>query len=385
MRVLIVRLRAIGDVIHALPVACALKDQVPGVFVGWLAEAWASKVIRAHDAIDQHITVAPGWARSFRQVLRLRRELRALRFDVVLDLQGVRSSVFAALLSGAPRRLGFAGMIGHEFRQLISSTDRIHSISQGIARRLHFGLVWARSEHIVDRYLEILTPLCGRAGVPRFDIPESDDDAEVVRSFLRSVGLQEREFAVINPGGPVWRRWPAERFAAVADHLASSHRLPTVVLPGLRDEMQAAQQVVALAETRAVLAPQLPLSQLGALARRSQVFLSGDTGPLHLAAAVGAKCIGLIGHEFAERLRPYGLGNIVVRGKPVPFHLLRHGGLGEDAMKAINVDEVCRACDEALAGRPAPTSAALRQDSNSSDRSVGRRSGRTINTYITAT
>lgn len=339
-----------GDVVHALPVACALKDLVPGVFVGWLAEEWASRIVRTHDAIDRHVTVPRGWARSLPQILRLRRELRALRFDVVLDLQGVRGSVLAAMLSGAPRRLGFTGMIGHELRCLLSSTERIHAVARGVARALHFELVQAGSEHIVDRYLEILTPVCGRAGAPRFDIPESAADADAVREFLRAAGLEEGAFAVINPGGPAWRRWPPERFAAVAGHLTSSHRLPTVVLPGLRDEVPAAHRVVALAEARAVLTPELTLGEVGALARRSRLFLSGDTGPLHLAAAVGAKCIGLIGHEFADRLRPYGPGNTVVRGKPAPFHLLRRGGLGEDAMDAIAVDAVCRACDATLAG-----------------------------------
>ena len=101
MRILIIRLRAIGDVIHGLPVACAIKDRFPGAFVGWLAEDWASDVLEGHASIDQRIALPRRWERSPLALWNLRCDLRASRFDVVVDLQGVRGSVLAALLSGA--------------------------------------------------------------------------------------------------------------------------------------------------------------------------------------------------------------------------------------------------------------------------------------------
>jgi len=350
MRILVVRLRAIGDVIHALPVACALRDHLPGVFVGWLAEDWASEVLIGHPALDELITVPRQWARSLREILRLRRQLRVLRFDAVLDLQGVRSTVLAALLSGARKRLGFAGMAVHDLHRLISNPEHLHSLSRAIARAFHFELVRARSEHIVDRYLEILSPLGVSAGAARFGLPESKKDMQMVARYLDTAGIREKHYAVINPGGPASRRWPPERFAAVATYLSSAHGLRTVVLPGVgNEERRAAQAVVAGAADQATLAPPLTLGQLGVLARRSRIFLSGDTGPLHLAAAVEASCIGLIAHELAGRFRPYGSANLVVRGMPVSMHALRQNGLGGDAMQAIGVDAVYWACDEILA------------------------------------
>ncbi len=318
MRVLIVRLRAIGDVIHGLPVACALKDHVPGAFVAWLAEDRASELLVGHPAIDQRITVARGWAQ-------LRRELRALRFDVVLDLHGVRSSVLATILSGAPRRLGFVGMVSHEARRLITNENRQRALSRMIAGAARVELVQARSSHIVDRYLEILAPLGVHAPVARFGFPEFDDDASGV----------DGAFAVINCGGPVARMWPADRFAAVARYLGSAHGLPTLVHGWGERELDASRRIVAESQGHARLTPALSLRQLAALARRSRVFISADTGPLHLAAAVGAPCIGLIGSATAERFRPYGHGNIVVPGEPVA---------------AIRVDDVCQACDRILSG-----------------------------------
>jgi heptosyltransferase-1 len=355
MRILIVRLRAIGDVIHGLPVACAVKDFVPGAFVAWLAEDWASEVLAGHPAIDQRVAVPQGWTRSVPRILRLRRELRALRFDVVLDLQGVRSSVFAAILSGAPRRLGFVGMVSHEARWLVTNEDSLRALSRAIAGVLHFELVQASSDLIVDRYLEILSPLGVNVTKARFGLPELEEDAREIGRMLHDVGVGcDQSFAVVNSGGPLWRMWPADRFAAVARYLGSTHRMPTMVVQGLRDrEQQAAGKIVAESGGHARLAPPLSLGQLSALARRSRMFISGDTGPLHLAAAVGAPCIGLIGHDLAGRVRPYGAVNILVRGKPMSRHQASREDLGVEAMKAISVDDVCRACDRLLLSTPA--------------------------------
>ena len=196
MRILVVRLRAIGDVIHALPVACALRDHLPGVFVGWLAEDWASEVLIGHPAIDDLITVPRHWARSLREILRLRRQLRVLRFDAVLDLQGVRNTILAALLSGAPQRLGFAGMAVHDLRRLISNPEHLHSLSRALARACHFELVLARSEHIVDRYLELLPTLGVSVGEARFGLPESEKDRQMVARYLDTAGLREKHYEI---------------------------------------------------------------------------------------------------------------------------------------------------------------------------------------------
>jgi lipopolysaccharide heptosyltransferase I len=352
MRILIVRPRSLGDVIHALPVACALKDCIPNAYVGWLAENWASEVLVGHPAIDERICVTGSWTRSLRQMRNVRRTLRALRFDVVLDLQGVCSTVLAAVLSGAPRRLGFVGMVSHQLRDLIRSDDGLRAASWAIARPLHFELVRASHQHIVDRYLEILAPLGMHDPQVRFGITESAEDARTIERLLHDSNLVAQRYAVINAGGPAFKRWPAKRFAAVARHLDSTHRLPTLVVHGLdEEERQAARETVTASGGTARLVPLLSVGQVAALGRRARLFVSGDTGLLHLAAAVGAPSVGLVGHALAERFRPYGAANIVVEGKRVPLHRARRGGLGVDAMRAIEVDAVCRACDAMLGRR----------------------------------
>ena len=348
MRILIVRLRAIGDLIHAVPVACAIKDCIPGAFVGWLAEDWAGEVLAGHSAINKRILVPRRWTHSPAWILRLRQQLRALQFDVVLDLQGVRSSVLAALLAGVPRRLGFVGMVSHEFRRIVPNEARLRNLSRVLAAALNFELIQASSDHIVDRYLEILAPLGVAAPQACFRMPEADEDARGIVRHLGELGLADRKFAVINAGGPAHRMWLPDRFAQVARHLGSRHALPSIVLGWQERELRAAREIVTASGGHARLGPPLSLARMGSLARRSRLFLSADTGLLHLAAAVGAPCIGLIGHSLAGWVRPYGPGNILVRGEPVPWHLVRHRGRGAAAMRAIGVETVCEAADRIL-------------------------------------
>jgi len=348
MRILIVRLRAIGDLIHAMPAACAIKDQLRGAFVAWLAEDWAGELLRDHPAIDQCISVPRRWNRSPRQILRLKHELRSFRFDAVLDLQGIGSSVLASLLSGAPRRFGFMGMVGHQLRNVIPSEKFQRSLSHGIARALHFEMIQPSSRHIVPRYLEILRPLGINQPAVRFGLVEAEDAACFAERVLRETHLSSGTYAALYPSGRPWKTWPAGRFAEVAEYLRDAHSLPSLVIPSGDLEDRSASEIAALAGRGVNSAPPMNLRQMAALARRSRLFIAGDTGPLHLAAAVGAPCIGLIGHALADRFRPWGENNIVVKGAPIPLDRARQDGLGEAAMREIPVDQVCRAADRLL-------------------------------------
>ena len=351
MRVLIVRTRALGDEIQALPVACALKDALPDAFVGWLVEASASEVLDDHPAVDERIVVPRGWTRSPRQLLRVRRTLADRRYDVVLDLHGVRASVLGALLSGAPRRLGFLGMVSHEWRNVIRDEGRQRALSRTIARVLRFEIVRATREHIVERYLEILAPLGVREPKVRFGLVEAGEDAHAVDAWLSDAGLAGRPYALLHPGGAPHKMWPAERFAALARHLSAERGLRTLVVSGVGEwEREAAARVVDESEGHAAHAPVVPWKRLAALMRRARLVVAGESGPLHLAAAVGAPCVGLIGHAHARRFRPYGNGNLHVAGNPVPTHLARHGGVGIASMRAIDVDAVREACDRITSG-----------------------------------
>ena len=330
-RILIVRLSAIGDVLHGLPVLNALRDAMPRAFLAWVVEGRTAELLRPQRSLDRVIAVPRGWLKSPRAVLDLRRQLRALRFDVAIDLQGLSKSAVAAWLSGSPRRIGFDGHDGRE-----------------ISRWLNNELVTPNSMHVIDRNLELLKPLGIVPSNVRFDVQDTSATVHTVEGILRACGVGER-FAAINPGaGWTSKLWPTDRYAAVARHLGRSRRLRSLVVWAGEQERAWAEQIVAGAEGCCALAPSTSLTELAAIARRAAVFVGSDTGPLHLAAAVGTPCVALFGPSSGRRNGPYGPQHVVLQNVCMTGSSRERRQASSDAMNAISVEEVCAACDSIL-------------------------------------
>jgi lipopolysaccharide heptosyltransferase I len=340
-RILIVKLTAIGDVIHAMPVACALREHFPDAYVAWLAEGRAGDLLAGHRAIDRRIVAPRRWLKSPSAIWRLGRQLRGQQFDVTIDLQGLTKSAVAAWLSGARRRIGFGGEMGRELSRLFNR-ERIEP----------------RSAHVVDRYLELLAPLGIKRPAVRFDVPRFPDAATNVERFLAR-GRLVGPLAVINPGaGWPSKRWPAGRLGPVAKHLGQRHHLPSVVVWSGDEERQWAEEIVALAGEHARLAPPTTLAELAELARRACLFVGADTGPLHLAAAVSTPCVGLFGPMPAERNGPYGRQHIAIQKARLEGTSRQRRTATNDTMLAISVQDVTAACDAILARRSRKASGA---------------------------
>jgi heptosyltransferase I len=330
-RILIVKLTAIGDVIHAMPVAAALREAFPGAHIGWLAEGRCGDLLRGHPALDELLVVRRRWLKSPREVWRLRGMLRPRRFDVAIDLQGLTKSAVASWLSGAKRRIGFGGAMGREASTWLNNEH-----------------VVPMRRHIVEMNLELLRPLGIASPAVRFRLPRYAEQAALVERHLQQLGLSER-FAVINPAaGWSSKLWPPERFAVVARHLEQVHGLPVLVVWGGPDERPLAERIVGEARGSALLAPSTSLWELAELARRAALFVASDTGPLHLAAAVGTPCVGLFGPMPAERNGPYGTKHMTVQKMQLPPSQRRLRRTDPTAMLAIMPEDVCRACDEAI-------------------------------------
>jgi len=329
LRILIVKLTAIGDVIHAMPVACALREYLPDATIAWLVEGEAGDLLRGHAALDELIVLPPRWNRSWRTFPEIARNLRRRRFDIALDLQGLRKSALAALLSGARRRIGFAGSLREEFDRWRGGDPYAHEMARQCSWWLSTERIRPTAEHVVARYLELLRPLGIESPTVRFDVPEFPGGAQVAEAI-----------AVINVGAArADKLWPADRFAEVARYMAASHGLAVVVTWAGDAERRRAEQVVAEAGEAALVAPPTSLTELAALARRARIFIASDTGPLHLAAAVGTPCVGLFGPTPAARNGPYG---------PQHVSLQNAYGSGNETMLAIDAASVCAACDEIL-------------------------------------
>jgi heptosyltransferase-1 len=303
-RIGIVKLSAFGDVVHALPVARALRRAFPGAHVSWMVEARESGILQGHPDLDAVIPVDSrrwrrliGQPRGAREALGeldgLRARLRAARFDVALDLQGLIKSGVLIALTRAPVRIGFSRARCRESLSALFTNRHITPPPTAV--------------HVVEQYLALLEPL-GITGVrPEFHVPMDPAADRRADEFTRAHGIARgTRLVALNPGAArESKRWPAVHVRAVAERLASEADARVLLLWG-PDEAPLAREIASGLSAPPLLAPPTDLRELASLLRRCALMISGDTGPLHLAAALGTPCLGLFGPTRAERNGPYG-------------------------------------------------------------------------------
>jgi lipopolysaccharide heptosyltransferase I len=326
-RILIVKLSAIGDVVCGLPILCALRQRFPHAHISWLVEKAGGKLLAGHRALDELIVLPRGWLKYARLVWSLHTGLRRSRVDVVIDVQGLARSAIAGLISSARVRIGFASPEAREG----SAWTYTHAVAPTAA-------------HVVDRNLELLTPLGIHAAPAQFELPESATDKAWAVRLIRERRL-EGGFAIINPGAG-WgsKRWEMPRFAEVAYSLGATFRLPSLVIWAGVEEKAWAEQIAAASGGYASPAPPTSLTELASLCRRATLFLSSDTGPLHIAAAVGLPCVGLFGASSGSRNGPYGDKHIVLQKVELTGPSRMRRGADNEALRKITSEEVVAAC-----------------------------------------
>lgn len=350
-RVLVVRVGAMGDVLHGMPAIAAMREALgDDADIGWAVEPrWASLLQASTNAsprtpamplVDRvHLVPTRAWSRAplsvatAKSILALRRELRGAKYDTVLDLQGnVRSSVIARL-TGAPRVIGPAAP------------------REAPAAWLYRERVPFRTAHVVEQAAEIasaalalpLTP--GAAPLPVDAMAERWCDA----IFTRSSGP-----AVLLAPTAGWgaKQWPAPKFAALAAHLAAQG-CRVFVNASSPEDLTAREVVEGSGGQAEVLACTLP--QLVAVVRRCALVVAGDTGPMHLAAALGRPVVALFGPTDPARNGPYDTAARVLRDPSSITDHRRHVE-AEQGLARIPVQDVAHAADELL--RNAPVAAA---------------------------
>jgi lipopolysaccharide heptosyltransferase I len=340
-RILIVRLSALGDVIHGIPVACALRAAYPQAFLAWVIEGRSAQLLEGHSALDELIRLPRGWWKTPREVFALRRRLRQLDFDIAIDLQCLTKSAVAAWFTGAPRRIGKAGADGRELSKLF-----------------HNELVEAGGQHVIDHNLELLRPLGITSPKVEFNLPERAEDARMAENALRSLGLSHRNFAILNPGaGWPSKIWPPERYGEVARRLRDAHGLASLAVWGVPSELPLAQAIVDSSNGAAKLAPPTSVPELAALCRRAALVLGSDTGPLHLAVAVGTSAVSMHGPSRAQWCGAYGPQNIRLQARYEDGSARERRQADDSAMREITVEQVVAACRERLNGARLPKSA----------------------------
>lgn len=306
-RILIVKLSAIGDIVHTLPAAAALRRAYPKAWLAWMVGKAGAGLLRGHPDLDELITVdthvwRTHWWTGLRHAWYVSRHMRRAGFDLCIDFQGLLKSGALAFMSGAPLRLGFPRQMCRE--PLSAVFTNMH------------GPVTAPDMHVVDQLVELLQPI-GVATMERhFSIPVTEADEHFAMRVWRELGLRADVPIVMLYPGAAWetKRWGELNFARLSDALRRRFHVNTLLAWGPGEELLIQRVVRAAAYTPAI-APATTLLQLAALMKRCQVFVGGDTGPLHLAAAMQTPTVALFGPSNPRRNGPYGARHVVLHRK----------------------------------------------------------------------
>jgi len=293
----VVRLGSLGDLVHALPAVARLREAFPNARIDWLVEPAHADLLRLVPVISNVIVLkgksASGW-------LATTRELRANKYDLALDLQGLIKSAALARLSGAREVIGFDTKALREPAARWWYTDQVE-VGEG--------------RHVIDKNLALTTWVVAKktSGVffdekdTRRLFPVALQPATALaalRAAIAAAGAAP-DFALINPGAAwVNKRWPPAAFAAVARWIQATYGWTPVVLWGPGEEALA-DAIVAGTDGVAVRAPRTTINDLLALAGAAKLFVSGDTGPLHLACAMGTPVVALFGPTTEQRNGPW--------------------------------------------------------------------------------
>jgi heptosyltransferase-1 len=356
LRVLIVRLGAMGDILHALPAVTALRQRHPEWFIGWAVEPQWQSLLAASDTparlaagerptmplVDRvHLVPAKQWARAplsvqtVSELRYIRRELRAAKYDVCVDLQGaVRSAVLGRLAS--PSR-----MIGEA------------SPREPMARKLFTECVETHGVHVIQQAIEVAARVAhDELASPLPALPHSPQaEAWCDRTISRG-----KPVVLMNPGAG-WgaKRWPAERYGAVAAALNAAG-CKVVINTGPGEELIGRETLAASGGV--AIALNMTLDQLIAVTRRAALAIAGDTGPLHLACALGIPVVGIFGPTDPARNGPFGVPARVLRHPESKRDHTRHRD-PEAGLLTITPDEVLAAAHELLAEQTSSTNATL--------------------------
>ncbi|MGL5206913.1 MAG: lipopolysaccharide heptosyltransferase I [Acidaminococcaceae bacterium] len=293
--ILIIKMSSLGDVIHALPFSAVLRKLYPQAKISWLVHPQFSGFLPDPPTINQVIYFDKvafnkmGLWQKINFLRKFRQELHAEKFDLVIDLQGLFKSAVVASLTGCSNRIGYCEM--REGSGLVSKAIcGSHS-----------------EEHVIERYLDVVRYLGAEVKNIEFPLPDLRKEERSIQKKLEHKGFKEEDYVVFVPGAR-WqtKEWPPSHYAELADKIADNGSF--VILAGGPDEKEKASLIMAKAHTDKLidLTGQTSLRELAALIKKCSVFISGDTGPLHFAAALKKPLIAMYGPTKADRTGPYG-------------------------------------------------------------------------------
>jgi 3-deoxy-D-manno-octulosonic-acid transferase/heptosyltransferase-1 len=305
MNILIVKLSAVGDVIHTLPSLAALRAHYPHAHITWAIEAAAADLIMDHPHLDRVIvSYRKRWiddlkhgrfAGAVKGIKAFCSELRERPYDLVIDFHGLFKSAVIVFSSRGKRKMGY------------------DSLQEGSGFFYNEKIPEDMNKHAVNRYLDFARHLGARVQAPEFVVPISGENESRIRELLQANGIvPDDPFVSISPQA-LWetKLWSDQKFAQLSERMMRELNLPVVLTGGNEQSTQGLQSFLTLPAVD--LAGRTTLRDLACLYRQASLVVTTDSGPMHLAAAVGTPVVALFGPTDPARTGPYGNGHTVIR------------------------------------------------------------------------
>lgn len=323
MNILIIKMSAIGDVVHTLPALCALRDYYPSARITWLVEESAADIVLGHKALDRVIiSRRKTWIRELfskkylsgaKKILRFLGILRDIRYDIIIDFQGLLKSGIMVFLARGKRKIGFGKGMEHAEMSHLFYNERVPAVSMEV--------------HAQDRYLMLLKA----SGIPvscvRYDLPVSDKERKSIRKKLVKTGIPSNHSLIcINPVA-TWptKLWINRRFAEIVAELQKWNNT-SVIFTGAYSDRGMIEDILGILRPPDAggkdiknwpinFAGRTTLKELAALYEISDLLITTDTGPMHLGVASGTRVLAILGPTAPWRTGPYGKDHIVIRAQ----------------------------------------------------------------------
>jgi heptosyltransferase I len=338
-KILILKFSALGDVVHTLPVAATIRKSLPNSHIVWMVEERFQDLLIDNPDIDEIIPLRTkvwrkNWNRqSIREILDTLKILRKHKFDLVLDFHGLLKSGIIAKLSGAPTRTGFHAKNCKEKISALFTNQKAPYIAGGL--------------HVVDMYLKVLQTALGKIEeIKLFPLHIPDDmDTQITHFWDQNPDMTRRPIVGINPGaGFESKQWELDRFAKLADRISEELGYSILLTWGPGEEHKV-QQIADNMKQKSWVAPPTSILESIALYKRMALLVSCDSGPLHLAAAIGKPTVSIFGPTDPARNGAYGVNHeAVYKVLACSFCWKKTCPLGtQECMKQVTPDEVFEA------------------------------------------
>jgi len=338
VNILIVKLSAIGDVIHTLPALNAIRKYYPNANITWLVEEDAAPLVQGHEALDRVIvSKRKRWLKALRnlsfldtikEIYDFIKVLRDTRYDMILDFQALLKSGILIAIARGRRKIGFGKGLEHMEHSYIFLNERIPAVDMEI--------------HALSRGMMLLNAL----GIPtpevEYKLPVSDHDRQKMENLLQRYGtVNPARFVVVNPVAK-WesKLWSNRKFSQLADRIITKYDAGVIFTGSLEDRRTIHKIKAGMRAPAINLAGETTLKMLAALYAKADVVISTDTGPMHLAVSVGTPVVALFGPTASWRTGPYGSSHqVVTAGQKCAPCFKRHCPT-IDCMALISVDQV---------------------------------------------